>query len=75
MKTQNNLHFFIETYRTEDDCFAKLVQLKWGAGYSCLKCGYNVSSKGRTWHHKRCRASNGAGFSDSVARSYNGVGL
>lgn len=56
MKVQNNLHSFIETYRTEDDCFAKLVQLKWGAGYSCLKCGYNVSCKGRTWHHKRCRA-------------------
>jgi hypothetical protein len=58
MKNTPDLLSFIEQFSTEDQCYAFLVNAKWGKGYNCIKCGHNECIKGRTWHHKRCRKCN-----------------
>jgi hypothetical protein len=58
MKNTTDLLSFIEQFSTEDQCYAFLVNAKWGKGYTCIKCGHNECIKGRTWHHKRCRKCN-----------------
>jgi len=47
---------FAKKFRSNDDCFAYLVNHKWPDGFSCSKCGCIEAIKGRTWHHRRCKA-------------------
>ncbi|MFN8776774.1 MAG: transposase, partial [Flavobacteriales bacterium] len=56
MKKYQNLRSFMEKFQTENQCHAYLVESKWGKGFSCRRCQHAVSVKGRTWHHRRCKA-------------------
>ena len=55
MKNQSNMISFAEKFGTEEQCLEFLTQEKWGAGYSCRKCNYAVSVKGRMWYHRMCQ--------------------
>ncbi|MEJ7680298.1 MAG: IS1595 family transposase [Segetibacter sp.] len=47
---------FRRQFKTEDDCLKYLVDIKWGNGYKCVKCGHKGSiTKGRQWFYRRCR--------------------
>lgn len=56
MKKQQNLSSFMAKYSTEELCFKYLVKQKWSLGFKCSKCNCTEAIKGRTWHHKRCKA-------------------
>ena len=45
---------FRTQFKTADDCYAYLFDLKWKNGYKCSKCGHNKSYKGRTKWYLRC---------------------
>lgn len=45
---------FKSRFKTNDDCLAYLVELKWGLGFKCSKCGSKTCCKGRLWYYKRC---------------------
>lgn len=47
---------FNKSFQSNDDCFEYLVKLKWPAGFTCSRCGCRTCIKGRTWHHRRCKA-------------------
>lgn len=44
-----------ERFRAEEDCINYLMELKWGNGYKCRKCGCEEYIKGRQWFYKRCK--------------------
>ncbi len=46
---------FQERFGRELSCLEYLVELKWGAGYRCIRCGHDQFHKGRKWHYCRCR--------------------
>jgi len=46
---------FRKQFKTEEDCLKYLVDIKWGNGYKCIKCGHNEYYKGRQWFYRRCR--------------------
>ena len=46
---------FNKRFKSNEDCFEYLIQLKWPDGFSCSRCGCTRAIKGRTWHHKRCQ--------------------
>lgn len=50
-----SLSQFRDRFRSEEDCLKYLIELKWGNGYECPKCGCNSHYKGREWHYKRCK--------------------
>jgi hypothetical protein len=59
MKKKNDLTSFMEKFGTEEKCFKHLCELKWGAGFTCLKyhsrckqCGYDKSCTAHTLFHK-----------------------
>ncbi len=47
---------FRDRFSDESSCLEYLVQLKWGSGYACSRCGHNQYHKGRKWHYRRCRS-------------------
>ncbi len=46
---------FVEDFHTQEQCFAYLTKMKWGAGFVCRKCGHTTSVYGRTWYYRRCQ--------------------
>ena len=48
-------HIFSEKFDTNEKCLTFLYYLKWGKGYTCVKCGSNSSRIGNTRFHKRCQ--------------------
>jgi hypothetical protein len=46
---------FNKRFQGNDDCFRYLCDIKWGEGFKCSRCGCQQNTKGRTWHHKRCK--------------------
>ncbi len=38
---------FKTRFKTNEDCLAYLVALKWGAGYKCSRCKNETYCKGR----------------------------
>lgn len=46
---------FQQLFDTNDKCYQYLIELKWGKGYSCRKCGHTKYVKGRLWYYRRCR--------------------
>ena len=46
---------FRKQFKTEEDCLNYLVEIKWGAGFKCIKCGHGKYSKGRQWFYRRCK--------------------
>src|SRR5215831_3594634 len=47
---------FNKKFQCNNDCFEYLVQHKWPQGFTCSRCSCTESIKGRTWHHRRCKA-------------------
>jgi hypothetical protein len=56
MEMQYDLAAFKAQFETEEHCFNYLSTLKWSIGYRCSKCGSSDAIRGRTWHHRRCKA-------------------
>ena len=54
---------FNKKFSSNEACCKYLVEIKWGKGYNCLKCGHGQSNKGRTRYHRRCRK---CGYDESV---------
>lgn len=46
---------FRKKFSTNADCMNYLVELKWGNGYTCRRCGHQQPIKGRQWFYKRCQ--------------------
>jgi transposase-like protein len=46
---------FEQRFNNESDCYEYLMEIKWGKGYRCLKCGHSVAVKGKKWYFKRCQ--------------------
>ena len=46
-----SIYDFRNQFKTENDCFSYLFDLKWGNGYQCSKCKHDKFCKGRTkWY-------------------------
>lgn len=54
---------FRKQFKSEEDCLKYLIEIKWGAGFKCIKCGNDRYSKGRQWFYKRCKA---CGYDESA---------
>lgn len=46
---------FRKRFKTEEDCINYLIDVKWGNGYKCKKCGHDQYGKGRLWFYRRCK--------------------
>lgn len=46
---------FAKKFQTNEDCYQYLVELKWGKGYRCPRCGSEKYGKGDSWIHRKCR--------------------
>lgn len=46
---------FNKKFFSNEACYDYLLELKWGKGYKCSRCGCDQSNKGRTSYHRRCR--------------------
>lgn len=56
MKKKKGLLGFIKEFGTEEQCRLHLMDLKWGDGYACRKCGHDQHKKGKKWNHLRCKS-------------------
>ena len=54
---------FNKRFKTNEDCFFYLIELKWGKGYQCIKCHGDQYGKGRTYYYRRCK---NCGYDESV---------
>jgi hypothetical protein len=54
---------FNRRFKNNEDCFLYLMDLKWIAGYSCVKCKEEKWGKGRTYYYRRCKH---CGYDESV---------
>jgi hypothetical protein len=46
---------FSKQFVDNDSCYHYLIDLKWGNGYQCSRCGSLEYVKGRTWYYRRCK--------------------
>lgn len=53
-----NLIEFNQRFRTENDCRKYLMELKWGKGFKCSRCGSKSEVRSKMWYYKRCRMCN-----------------
>lgn len=49
-----SLFEFQERFGTREDCLDYLVELKWGDGYRCKKCGHGHYCRGGMSHSRQC---------------------
>lgn len=49
-----SVYDFRSQFKTTDDCYSYLFDLKWGNGYQCSRCGHTLYHKGRTKWYLRC---------------------
>ena len=47
---------FTDRFRTDNDCYDYLWQVKWGKGYKCERCGCIEHHKGKNAFYMRCKA-------------------
>lgn len=45
---------FNKRFPDNKSCYLYLIEVKWGNGYCCSKCGCTKFNKGRTYYHMRC---------------------
>lgn len=55
MQKSLTIQEFRKQFKTEVDCLNYLIELKWGNGYKCIKCGCERYGKGRQWFYRRCK--------------------
>lgn len=46
---------FARQFKKDEDCYYYLMNLKWGSGFICVRCGSDKCGKGRTSYYKRCK--------------------
>jgi hypothetical protein len=46
---------FNKRFNSNEDCYKYLIEWKWGKGFSCSRCGFEQSNKGRTYYYRRCK--------------------
>lgn len=46
---------FNKQFASNEACYQYLIDLKWGKGFVCSRCGFTKSSKGRSYYHRRCK--------------------
>jgi len=49
---------FNKRFSSNEPCYQYLIDLKWGKGFTCSRCGCDKSNKGRTYYHRRCKQCN-----------------
>ena len=54
---------FAKKFKSNEDCYCYLIELKWGKGYKCKKCGCQDSMAGNSWLDRKCRKCN---YTESV---------
>lgn len=54
---------FSKKFTNNEDCYNYLVEIKWGNGFACSKCGCSESYIGRTYYYRRCKD---CGYDESV---------
>ena len=45
---------FNQFFKTDDDCFKYIAEVKWEQGYNCNRCGNRKFIKGSKPYHRRC---------------------
>lgn len=45
---------FNKRFSNNEACYQYLIELKWGKGFSCSRCGNTAFYKGKTYYHRRC---------------------
>lgn len=58
-----NAIVFSKKFTNNEDCYNYLIGIKWANGFSCSKCGWEESYKGRTYYYRRCKQ---CGYDESV---------
>jgi len=63
---QNEMDFdaFSKIFPDENTCYNYLAELKWGNGYTCIRCNNNIFSAGKTQYSRRCSK---CGYDESVS--------
>lgn len=54
---------FSSNFVDDDSCYQYLMDIKWGKGYQCVRCGCGDWRKGRTRYYRRCKA---CGYDESA---------
>ncbi len=49
---------FQSQFSSAEDCYDYLVNLKWGGGYQCCKCGHSHYCAGKKIHDRQCTRCN-----------------
>ena len=47
---------FGKRFYDNESCYLYLIDLKWGQGYHCSRCGHDKHYKGKTYYHRQCRS-------------------
>jgi hypothetical protein len=50
-----NLIEFMDTFKTDSDCYQYLCDLKWGKGFVCSRCQGKIAVRSKKWHYRRCK--------------------
>ena len=50
-----NIIEFGKRFQTNADCLQYLMDIKWGAGFKCCRCGSLKYWKGKQWTNLRCQ--------------------
>ena len=48
-----NIIEFVKRFQTNADCLQYLMDVKWGTGFTCCKCGSLKYWKGKQWTQAR----------------------
>ena len=54
---------FGKRFYDNESCYLYLMELKWGKGFLCSRCGHDKHYKGKTYYYRKCRK---CGYSESV---------
>lgn len=45
---------FNKRFSSNEACYQYLIEIKWGKGFICSRCGCSPSYKGKTYYYRRC---------------------
>ena len=54
---------FGKRFCDNESCYLYLMEIKWGEGFACSKCGEEQYYKGKTYYHRKCKSCS---YSESV---------
>jgi ISXO2-like transposase domain/Transposase zinc-ribbon domain len=47
---------FGKRFYDNESCYLYLIELKWGKGFNCSRCGHDKFYSGKTYYHRQCRS-------------------